>query len=87
MVGNSTKQWLGALPSLIYSYNTKKQCSSKFTPFQIYQRRSEQFPIDAIVNAILKKNTDRIVQQALQKSVKKEAPKTARQRSGLHPQQ
>ena len=74
MVENSTKQWLGALPSLIYSYNTKKQRSSKFTPFQIHRRRSEHFVIDAIVNANLKKNTDRMVQQALKKSIKKEAP-------------
>ena len=74
MVENSTKQWLGALPSLIYSYNTKKQRSSKCTPFQIHRRRSEHFPIDAIVNANLKKNADRMIQQALKKSIKEETP-------------
>ena len=49
MAENSTKQFAGALPSLIYAYNTKKQRSSKFTPFEIHRCRHEQFPIDILV--------------------------------------
>ena len=36
MAENQTKIFIDALPSLIYSYNTKNQRSSKFTPFQIH---------------------------------------------------
>ena len=73
MAENSTKQFAGALPSLIYSYNTKKQRSSKFTPFQIHRRRNEQFPIDVLVQANLKKNAEMMVKASLKKNIKKEA--------------
>lgn len=65
MAENSSKQFAAALPSLIYSYNTKKQKSSKFTPFQIHRRRHEQFPIDVLVHANLKKNAKMMVKAAL----------------------
>jgi hypothetical protein len=74
MAENSTKQFAGVLPSLIHSYNTKKQRSSKFTPFQIHRRRPEQFPIDVLVQANLKKNPEMMVKAALKKNIKKEAP-------------
>ena len=53
MADNSTKQFVGALLSLIYAYNIKKQRSSKFTPFEIHRRRHEHFPIDILVQAKL----------------------------------
>ena len=74
MAENSTKQFAGALPSLIYAYNTKKQRSSKFTPFEIHRRRHEQFPIDILVQANLKKNAERMVKAALKKNIKEDAP-------------
>ena len=52
---NSTKVFVDALPALVYGYNTKKQRSSKFTPFEVHRRRHEQFPIDTIVKANLEK--------------------------------
>jgi hypothetical protein len=73
MAENSTKQFAAALLSLIYSYNTKKQRSSKFTPFQIHRRRHEQFPIDVLVQANLKKNAEMMVKASLKKNIKKEA--------------
>ena len=74
MAKNSTNQFAGALPSLIYAYNTEKQRSSKFTPFEIHRRRHEQFPIDVLVNQNLKKNADIMVKAALKKNIKREAP-------------
>ena len=71
MAENSTKQFAAALPSLIYSYNTKKQRSSKFTPFQIHRRRHEQFPIDVLVQANLKKDAEMMTKAALNKNIKK----------------
>ena len=53
---------------------TQKKRSSKFTPFQIHQRRHETFSIDVLVQANLKKNADMMVTAALKKNIKKEAP-------------
>ena len=53
MAENNTKQFFGALPSLICAYNTKRQSSTKYTPFQVHRRRIETFKIDALVTANL----------------------------------
>ena len=74
MAENQTKIFIDALPSLIYSYSTKKQRNSNFTPFQIHRRRNEQFPIDVLVQANLKKNAEMMVKAALKKNIKREAP-------------
>jgi hypothetical protein len=43
----------------------EKQRSSKYTPFQIHRRRHEQFSIDALMMANLKKNEEAMVKAAL----------------------
>jgi len=67
MAESKTRIFVPALPSLIYAYNTKKQRSSKYTPFQIHRRRHEQFSIDALVRANLEKNAEAMIQAALKK--------------------
>jgi hypothetical protein len=66
--------WQRITPSLIYAYNTKRQSSTKYTPFQVHRRRTESFKIDALVQKNLKKNAQMMVQQTLKKNIKKSAP-------------
>lgn len=57
-VDSGSKRYIHQLPFLIYSYNTTKHSTTHFTPFEVFRKKNEAFPLDAIVAKHIKKNAE-----------------------------
>lgn len=70
-----TKNYVGNLQQLVFSYNSSKHGTTKFTPFQLHRHRDVQFSIvNQMAHENIKKNADKMIQQSLKKQELDEIP-------------
>lgn len=75
MTEHNSKRWVDALQALVYNYNTTKQSTTKFTPFQLMFKRDEKVSmLDTLAAKNISDKADKMIKESIQRYANTSSP-------------
>src|SRR4051794_37699667 len=73
MAENDSKEYIQALPFLVFAYNTAKHSTTGYTPFQIHFNRDIKNSMVAKLNDVVHSNIQKKADQMIEADLRKNA--------------